>query len=233
MFDLEAGIRSWRDRQQRTSSLSMRELDELEDHLRARVDLEVELNPALSPARAFAVARKGLGQGTVLSSEFARAGSARWRKPFMMGWAMYAASFFLPVGIREVDHGYQLVQETVFAGGVLLPQVLAFVLLPNLAMLMTIPVLLGGKPPIARCLKWVLGLAGIGAMGTVAVVLSIVATGPQSPGFFAGIARFGTGYWTWAASLAFVAVALHLRARERAPAKPKTSGRAPSQGVFE
>ena len=79
----------------------------------------------------------------------------------MMGWAMYAASFFLPAGggIREVDHGYQLVQETVF-GGVLLPQVLAIVLLPNLAMLMTIPVLLGGKPPIARCLKWVLGLAG-------------------------------------------------------------------------
>ena len=44
MFDVDGEIRRWRERQERETSLSPRELDELEDHLRARVDLEMELN---------------------------------------------------------------------------------------------------------------------------------------------------------------------------------------------
>ena len=61
MFDLDIEVRRWRERQESESSLSPRELDELEDHLRARVDLELELNAVLAPAQAFAITRRGLG----------------------------------------------------------------------------------------------------------------------------------------------------------------------------
>ena len=54
MFDLDTEVRRWRERQERKSSLSPRELDELEDHLRARVDLELEINATLAPRRAVA-----------------------------------------------------------------------------------------------------------------------------------------------------------------------------------
>lgn len=74
MFELESEVRNWRTRVERGSSLSPRELDELEDHLRARVDLELELNPGLSPVDALAIAQEGLGQPTAISREFAKAG---------------------------------------------------------------------------------------------------------------------------------------------------------------
>ena len=61
MFELDREVRDWRTRVERSSSLSARELDELEDHLRARVDLELQLNPALTSAKALAVAVGGLG----------------------------------------------------------------------------------------------------------------------------------------------------------------------------
>ena len=62
MFDLEKELRRWREREERGSSLLALELDELEDHLRARIDLELQLNPTLAPARAFRVARDELGE---------------------------------------------------------------------------------------------------------------------------------------------------------------------------
>ena len=96
MFDLDAELRRWRERQEHTSSLSPRELDELEDHLRARVDLLLETDATLAPQQAFKTARKELGQSAALSSEFAKSGSPRWRKLLVAGWAMYAVSFFLP-----------------------------------------------------------------------------------------------------------------------------------------
>ena len=42
MFDLEKEVRRWLANQERGSSLSVRELDELEDHLRALIDLELQ-----------------------------------------------------------------------------------------------------------------------------------------------------------------------------------------------
>ena len=71
-----AEARRWRKRQERQTSLSPRELDELEDHLRARVDLEMELNAVLAPERAFAIARRELGTPAALEKEFAKAGEA-------------------------------------------------------------------------------------------------------------------------------------------------------------
>ena len=97
MFDLDRQVLRWREREERNSSLSPRELDELEDHLRARVDLELELNAVLAPADAFAIARRELGEAAALSKEFAKAGKPRWRRWLVAGWAMFAASFVLPV----------------------------------------------------------------------------------------------------------------------------------------
>ena len=78
MFDVDGEIRRWRKRQERQTSLSPRELDELEDHLRARTRLELELNAALAPERAFAIARQALGEADEVSREFAKAGKPRW-----------------------------------------------------------------------------------------------------------------------------------------------------------
>ena len=86
---------------ERRSSLSAREVDELEDHLRARIELELELDAGLVPARAFAVARDDIGEATTLSREFARAGTPRWRKLLVAGWAMFAVSWFLPTLVES------------------------------------------------------------------------------------------------------------------------------------
>ena len=92
MFDMDAEARRWRKRQERTSSLSPRELDELEDHLRARVDLEMELNAVLAPERAFAIARRELGTPAALEKEFAKAGKPRWKRWLVAGWGVYGAA---------------------------------------------------------------------------------------------------------------------------------------------
>ena len=115
MFDLDAEVRSWREHQERTSSLSPRELDELEDHLKALVDLEeLELNAALAPTRAFAIARRELGEPAALSREFAKVGKLRWRRWLVAGWTMNVASWFLPAvplklfGVVHIMYGHEL-----------------------------------------------------------------------------------------------------------------------------
>ena len=228
-FDLDAQVAEWRRWQERTSSLSPRELDELEDHLRAHVDLEMALNPGLGLPRAFGVACREIGTGAVLSKEFAKVGKARWRRVFLVGWAMYAASFSLPTPDLPFDYGYHVLGFAL--SGLLYPQVLGFLVLPNLTMLMAIPVLLGRKPPFGRCLKWMLGFAGVGAMGAT-VIVGLATRTPQDPSWWNGIVGFGPGFWTWATSLTVVATALHMRAREWASARPQTSARMPRQGAF-
>lgn len=101
MFKLEEAVVQWRERQERNSSLSPRELDELQDHLRARIDLELELSAVLAPERAFAIARHELGEATALSKEFAKAGRRRWGRWLVVGWSMYAVSWFLPFTISS------------------------------------------------------------------------------------------------------------------------------------
>ena len=49
MFDLDAEVRRWRNHAEGKSSLSPREVDELEDHLRARFDLELEVERRSDP----------------------------------------------------------------------------------------------------------------------------------------------------------------------------------------
>ena len=96
-FDLDAAARDWRSTLQHRGTLSPRELDELEDHLRARIELERQLDPALAADRALAMATDDLGDTAALAKEFDKAGMRRWRRLLVAGWALFAASFFLPV----------------------------------------------------------------------------------------------------------------------------------------
>ena len=226
-FDLDARVRRWRTRQERTSSLSPRELDELEDHLRAHVDLDLELDPVLRPAGAFARARAQVGAGKALSREFARAGTPRWRRLFVGGWVVFAASFLLPaVG----ETGYQTFLRVSLAPLWFLPAKLY--ILPNLAMLMTIPAFRGRKPMLARGSKWFLGLSGIGALGAGIGALGL-AVMVGHPAFVSTVlSDFGIGFWAWAGSLTCVAAALRLRDRQWASARLSRPARASGQGAF-
>ncbi len=101
MFAAEKEVRRWREEVERRSSLSPREIDELEDHLRARVELEMELEPALGPARALAIARGELVRAVDLSREFARAGKSTWRRWMAAGWAMAARSEVMKLNVTS------------------------------------------------------------------------------------------------------------------------------------
>ena len=228
-FDLEARVLRWRACQEHASSLSPRELDELEDHLRARVDLELELSPPLRPARAFRVASREIGTAAALSKEFAKAGKPRWKALFSVGWAMFAASFVLPVagfeflsvwGSYERANGFEVFLRWLGTASLFIGA------LPNFAMLLTIPAFRGREVVGGRWLRRFLAFAGAGAIG-LGVILSLDHSAMMAGwGVFSARALFGAGYWTWAASLTCVAVALHLRARGwasaelRAPAAP-------------
>ncbi len=227
-FDLGAQVMRWRMRQERTSSLSRRELDELEDHLRAHFDLEMELDPVLQPAGAFARARGQVGAGEALSREFARAGTPRWRRLFVGGWVVFAVSFLLPaVG----ETGYQTFLRMFLAPLWHLPMKLY--MLPSLAMLMTIPAFRGRRLMFARGLKWFLGLAGIGALGAGIGALGVALMAGHPALARMVLSELSIGFWTWAASLTCVAAALRLRDRRWASARLGPAARASGQGVFE
>ena len=102
MFDLDSEVRRWRKHAEGKSSLSPREVDELEDHLRARVNLELELNSALTRAQAFAAASEDVGDPAALSREFVKAGQPRWRRLLTVGLAMFAVSWFLPTLVEYI-----------------------------------------------------------------------------------------------------------------------------------
>ena len=246
-FELQRALARWRWRQERASSLSPRELDELEDHLRARFDLEMDLDAALAPATAFAIARHELGEAESLSKEFVMAGKPRWKGLFVAGWAMFAASFLLPVT------GFELLSEYTSYGRAsgfevflrcLVPSPFFLFTLPTFAMLLAIPAFKGRRLAHGRWLRRFLGFAGVGALG-LGIALSFQHwTVMTSYGASSVRALLGTGYWTWAASFVVVAAAFRLgdrewasakrvRARERAPARSPTPTQPTGQGAFE
>ena len=228
MFELENEVRRWRGGLERDSSLSPRELDELEDHLRARVDLELDLNPALTPAKAFAVAVDGLGEPKAISREFARAGQPRWRRWLLAGWGLYAASYLLPAvliagisapgGVVDVTApGYE-VWVRVFRESGLGPPLLVFLL--NLPMLLTLPALW-------RSRRWQAPWGAVGTVGVLTLGFGVLSLG-WPPTMMAdgmnGSGRLGPGFWAWSASFVCAAVALRLRKRAWSPAKPGAAG---------
>ncbi len=215
MFELDTEVLKWRTGVERGSSLSVRELDELEDHLRARVTLELDLNPALTPARAFTTAVSALGEPKAISREFARAGWPRWRRLFLTGWALYAASFLLPAwgvpgGIPsrpDADptiYGYELLMQLPAGGHVMF-------WLTNLIMLLTLPALWRPRPLRKLWLAWLVGATGAWPLG---IGLLRVADGGM--GLYPDV-----GFWLWSTSFVVVAAALWRRKRDWAPARPK------------
>lgn len=211
MLDLDREIRTWRTTVQRSSSLSPRELDELEDHLRARVDLELELNPALAAGEALAIAREGLGQPKAISSEFAKAGRPRWRRLLQAGWALYAVSFLLPALSNPYAdatiYGYRVVVE--LSGGPGLLMVMMW--LPNLIMLTTLPTFRRRCRARRAWTAWV-----VAATGALPLGLGLLRVANGGMGW-----NLGAGYWMWCASFAVVAFALWLRNREGACTRSK------------
>ena len=235
MFDLERALSEWRERQARTSSLSPRELDELEDHLRAGLDLELELDAALSPHRAFAIARDELGVGRTLSSEFAKAGNPRCRRLMVAAWAFFVASFLLPVFVSEFQpadgmwprYGYEVFLRMLAEDE---PPAMLLSLGPNLLMVMT---LFARSSPVRSSRRWLrrlLAVAGLSLLliGVCNLFLPASASMDGGPPFqwpATGGAPFlvylGIGYWAWAGSFGCAAAALWIRDRDWASAEPR------------
>ena len=239
MSDLDRKVRRWRQREIRRSSLSPRELDELEDHLRTRVDLEMQLNAALSPHLAFALAQDELGGGRALARQFARAGRPRWRRLMATAGALFAASFLLPVfasGFQTADgmlprYGVEAILR-LLADGELPATLLA--LGPNLLMVVTLLGVSRSGRSWDRWLRRLLGFVGlvlllIGVANLLWPASVSLNGGPPfhwpapSPG--TGTVHFqaflGMGYWAWAVSFACAAAALWIRNREWASAEPR------------
>lgn len=215
MSDLDSQVRRWRRSQERRSSLSSRELDELEDHLRAHVDLEMELTPSLTPAGAFAQATTAMGAPKQLSREFARAGQPRWRKLVFGGWALFAVSFVLPA---YTDHttgglftlgtmpGWDAFLSALFWGD-RLGQLSAAT---NLLMLGSLLILRTSRRGRGRWLRWFVGGTSVLNLAYWPI-LTLTAGDPVS--------RLLPGYWVWAASFLCVAAGLWLRNREWASSR--------------
>ena len=216
MFDLDGRVRQWRERQERTSSLSPRELDELEDHLRARVDLEMELNAVLGPQQAFAIARHDLGEAAALEKEFAKVGKPRWRRWLVAGWTAYVAAWFLPVfrielfGFGDVLYGHELFRDS---------ELLVFVPV-HLAMLMSTSALWGGRIARARWMRWLLGCTGGLVLGFM-VAAACYAVSTDGLGVLSWFVQIPLAIWSWGASMVCAAAGLRLRAKEWASATPK------------
>ncbi|MYG81197.1 MAG: hypothetical protein F4187_05245 [Gemmatimonadetes bacterium] len=238
MFDLDREVGRWRERQERTSSLAAAELDELEDHLRARVNLEMGLMAVPSRRRAFALACEALGESNALSSEFAKAGTPRWRKVMIAGWAMFGASLVLPAVTFDLPavadtYGYQRLWSRLLDGNL-------HALLPSIIVLSTIPTLRNARYLRSR---WLTGaMAGLlGAAGIVTLAFGLFFTvRPEvilsfmlGPGFSFDVGTLGPGFWLWAGSLFPVATALLLRARHFRQLQPGAPFRGANEGAIE
>lgn len=232
MFDLEKAVRKWRRGLEHGSSLSARELDELEDHLRARAELESHLNPGLRPATAFATARAELGEPAAVSREFAKAGKPRWRRLLVAGWALFGVSFLLPTffmsgpGLElfsrpfatEPYFGYEVFWRLLSEGGEF-ANVLA-ALMPNLLLVFTLPALLGRSGRHRRGLRWALTTVGL---VTLALAFQAPRIEMRGNGWEPVFADLGIGFWVWSLSFVCAASALWLRDRGRVAAKAAES----------
>lgn len=181
-----------------------------------RVDLELELNPALTPYGALVTAREGLGAPAALAKEFTRAGRPRWRNFLLAGYAMYGVSLFLPIaGPAALQTVYAEVPlsapahvwlHQALVDGWILP------LIPNLAMAMTLPALLYSWRSRVRWLTWTIGAFGVSALG-FGVGSLLDGSAVTINGEITVYPYLGLGYWAWSAAHVLVAAALLLRSR--------------------
>ena len=226
MSDLNARIRDWRQLQERETSLSPRELDELEDHMRAHADLEMELNAVLTPEQAFAIARRELGKPKTLSKEFAKAGSPRWRRWVVAGWTAYAASWLLPIlDFFGTVTGYDLLKGTSDIIGT------AVLLATNLPMLLTVSVLWGARLARNRWLRRMVGAVGVAAIGCAVGIMVWGSIENASVAWLFPFPPLLVGFWAWAGSFLCVTRGLWLRAKEWTSAIPEASVRLADRGM--
>lgn len=219
MFDLDRAVLSWRREFVRQRSFSTDDLDELEDHLRALYALELELGPALTPARAFAHACESLGRPDAMSEEFAKVGGRWWRRLLRLGRLAFGVSFLLPVA----RGGITLARMDLHDGG--LPGIQAFLLavqsdplsaasaLTNAAMLLSF---------------WRIRDAGRGWSRRLAIALSACAALNLTWLLrMAPVSDLLPGYYLWLVSFAVTSAAFGLRARslpaDAARERPVTS----------
>ena len=207
MFDLDGAVSAWRRRVELTSSLSPREVDELEDHLIARVDLEMELDRSLTRERAFRVATRQMGEAAALSREFTKAGIPRWRVLLATGWAMFMVSLFLLIGTGRgmTVSMAELIWESIRMLDV--PGLILFALL-NAPMFLTLRTLRRARPNGFRWLRWPLAIQAVGV--TLVGIANVVVNG----------AVLGIGYWGYAASLACATLGIWLRESKRTSLRP-------------
>ena len=204
MFDLDEALRDWRMHMERGTALSAREVDELEDHLRASIELEQELDATLTPARACSLARDEVGEATALSREFAKSGSPRWRLLLLVGSGMFAASWFLPALSDETPFGRWWGWEA-FLAAVLQWDSPVYLLsaVTNVLMVFMIYRIRRVRPLKNRWLTWcVTGAAALNLLCWIRLV-DILAV----------------GFWVWAGSFILAASALWMQDREWASAK--------------
>lgn len=210
MFDVERAISRWRERQQRETSLAPRELDELEDHLRARMDLELELNPELTRTRAFGVASRELGDPRALSGEFARAGRSNWKGPLAAGWGLFAASFMMPAIYSPPG---SIPHPPPFTGTHSGWEVFVNLLSGHAGPWGVVSALSGALIPLAG-----LGVLGRWKVRTRRVIQVMV--GATGMNLVMWMPSLHVGYYAWLASFALVTIAWWLRDRDWSSARP-------------
>lgn len=158
----------------------------------------------------------------------------RWRRLLLAGWAMFLASFLLPVLGIEIMGTIEWL--TVFPGmledALAAPETaeletrdvlmglgqLSPVILLHVPMFMTLPALQAARVRGERWLGWVLGALGWTALG-VGVLHLVWLLGTQALDGsdsvrFLGPGWLGPGYFAWAGSFLCAAFAMRLRARE-------------------
>lgn len=226
MFRLDDEIQGWRESLEDRGWFSPRELDELEDHLRAHTARELKMDPGTDAVRALeAAVREELGEPTALFREFEKAEAPSWRLLLPAGWVLYALSFVLP-GFGAVAFGpsrpssgmsapgYEFLRLALENGWILLP------LLLNLPMVLTFPALGRVRRKLDGWLLLVTGAVSASALGLG--VFNFVRPLPlPADGDRLMYGHLGTSYWVWSASFALVAVSLWLRDREWAPRRPE------------
>lgn len=212
MFDLEKATGRWRKDLEKRSSLSPQDVDELEDHLRVRFDLEMELTPSLSPAKAFARARLGVGAPPELSREFAKAGKPGWRRLVFAGLALFAVSFVLPAYVEPGPRGSFFASVGTMSGWDAFGNALVFgdhvgrwSALTNAIILFGLVTLVVARRAGRRWLAALLAVAG--ALNLVYWPIWVVIEDGSAT-------HLGPGYWAWVASFGCMAAGFWLRNRE-------------------
>ena len=216
---MEEMVSAWRYRVARTSPLSAHELEELEDHLRARALLEMELDAGLTPRRAVQLAEEGLGDSRTLAREFINAGRPRWRALMVVGWGLWAVAWALPASTwRGSAHTMagMLAGDVVLATQGSVTSLLGLLMLTLLNVPMVLTLLRYRSARRIGRLRMATWLLTANAIGVLVIGGGFVARW-WSAGAPLSTIPVGSGWWVYTASLASVATAMWMRVSDFGP----------------